>query len=189
MISWAHVHAEFRAKALMELPGAASSPSHDETEARGVAAAQAFGVDQLSSIGGELAGRRDDVDVVMGAFREFAPCRSGDRRGGTADSSARSRSNQGGGRRREMVAAVEKAGVEGRRAFVSRFSRRRAAPRRSSTLAILGTIISRAEFHRPCRHSRDRRPPGMADWMEDATLAAAAPGSTKARTPSIFFVG
>ena len=43
MISWAHVHAEFRAKALSEVPGARVVAIADENAARGRSAAKRFG--------------------------------------------------------------------------------------------------------------------------------------------------
>src|ERR1700688_2655606 len=64
MISWAHVHAEFRAKALKELPGARIVAISDDNEARGRAAAKRFGVDQFVADWRKLV-RRDDIDVVM----------------------------------------------------------------------------------------------------------------------------
>jgi hypothetical protein len=58
MISWAHVHAEFRAKALRELPGARIVAISDDNEARGRAAAPrpcASAPSNSSTIGANLS--------------------------------------------------------------------------------------------------------------------------------------
>jgi len=44
MIGWAHIHAEFRAKALSEIPGARVVAIADDNEERGRTAAERFGV-------------------------------------------------------------------------------------------------------------------------------------------------
>src|SRR5262245_60598709 len=64
MVSWAHVHAEFRAKALSEIPGARVVAIADENEARGRAAAQRFGVARFHKDWRAVVSD-PDVDVVM----------------------------------------------------------------------------------------------------------------------------
>src|SRR5215470_13316905 len=63
MISWAHVHAEFRAKALSEIAGTRIVAIADDDETRGRAAAKRWGA---SFVGDwrDLV-QRADVDVVM----------------------------------------------------------------------------------------------------------------------------
>ena len=51
MISWAHVHAEFRARAIGEIPGARIVAIADDDEARGRAAAERFGVADFTPTG------------------------------------------------------------------------------------------------------------------------------------------
>ena len=64
MISWAHVHAEFRAKALSEIPTARIVAISDDDEERGRHAADRFGVANFSTDWRHVV-ERDDVDVVF----------------------------------------------------------------------------------------------------------------------------
>ena len=64
MISWAHIHAEFRSKALSEIPGAEVIAVADDNIERGQSAAQRFKVSHFHSDWRELIAR-DDIDVVF----------------------------------------------------------------------------------------------------------------------------
>src|SRR5437660_9930566 len=64
MISWAHVHAEFRAKALSEIPGARIVAIADDDAARGRNAAKRFGVERFHADWRDLVSD-PAVDVVM----------------------------------------------------------------------------------------------------------------------------
>jgi predicted dehydrogenase len=170
MISWAHVHAEFRAKALKELPGARIVAISDDNEARGREAAKRFGVDQFTSDWRALV-RRDDIDVVMVHSENsrhvdhvIAAAEAGKHvfcekpiATGVADAA-------------RMVAAVERAGVEGTAAFVSRFSQEASRAKAVVDAGILGTIIHARSFIGLAGIREIGCPPDMADWMEDAAL-------------------
>jgi predicted dehydrogenase len=170
MISWAHVHAEFRAKALRELPGARIVAVSDDNEARGRAAAMRFGVEQFVDDWRELV-RRDDVDVVMvhsensrHADQVIAAAEAGkhvfcEKPVATSVADAH-----------RMVAAVEKAGVEGTAAFVSRFSQEASRAKAIVDAGILGTVIHARSFIGLAGIREIGCPPDMADWMEDPTL-------------------
>ena len=170
MISWAHVHAEFRAKALKELPDVRIIAIADDNEARGRAAAKRFGVDQFVADWRDLV-RRDDVDVVMvhsensrHVDQVIAAAEAGkhvfcEKPIATSVADAA-----------RMVAAVEKAGVEGTAAFVSRFSQEASRAKAVVDAGILGTIIHARSFIGLAGIREIGCPPDMADWMEDATL-------------------
>jgi predicted dehydrogenase len=170
MISWAHVHAEFRAKALRELPGTRIVAISDDNEVRGRAAAKRFGVDHFISDWRDLV-RRDDLDVVMvhsenahHADQVVAAAQAGKHVfcekpiATTVSDAAR------------MVKAVEEAGVEGTAAFVSRFSQEATRAKAVVDSGILGTIIHTRSFIGLSGIREIGCPPDMADWMEDPEL-------------------
>jgi predicted dehydrogenase len=64
MISWAHVHAEFRSRAISEIPGAEIVAIADDDQVRGQAAAERFGVADFTTDWRALVAR-DDLDLVM----------------------------------------------------------------------------------------------------------------------------
>jgi predicted dehydrogenase len=170
MISWAHVHAEFRAKALKELPGTRIVAISDDNEVRGRAAAKRFGVENFIADWRALV-RRDDIDVVM-VHSENS--RHADQVVAAAGAGkhvfcekpiATSRADA-----TRMLNAVEKAGVEGTAAFVSRFSQEATRAKAVVEAGILGTIIYARSFIGLAGIREIGCPPDMADWMEDAEL-------------------
>ena len=170
MISWAHVHAEFRAKALKELPNTRIVAISDDNEERGRAAAERFGVDNFVNDWKQLV-RRDDIDVVM-VHSENS--RHVDQVVASAEAGkhifcekpvATSRVDA-----ERMVKAVDKAGVQGTAAFVSRFSQEASRAKAIVDAGILGTIIHARSFIGLAGIREIGCPPDMADWMEDATL-------------------
>lgn len=170
MISWAHVHAEFRARALKELPGTRIVAISDDNEARGRAAAERFGVATFVEDWRDLV-RRDDIDVVMvhsenalHADQVVAAAEAGrhvfcEKPVATTTADAE-----------RMVAAVEAAGVDGTAAFVSRFSQEASRAKAVIDAGILGTIIHARSFIGLAGIREIGCPPDMADWMEDARL-------------------
>ena len=170
MISWAHVHAEFRAKALSEIPGARVVAIADDNEERGRAAAKRFGVGAFCKRWQDLIDR-DDVDVVMvhsensrhvdqvvraaeagkHVFCEkpVATC--------TADAV-------------KLTKAVERAGVDGTAAFVSRFSKEATRTKAVMDSGMLGKIINIRGFIGLAGIGEIGCPPDMTEWMEDAEL-------------------
>ena len=64
MISWAHIHAEFRSKALSEIPGAEVVAVADDNIERGKSAAERFNVRHFHSDWRDLIAR-EDIDVVF----------------------------------------------------------------------------------------------------------------------------
>jgi predicted dehydrogenase len=170
MISWAHVHAEFRAKALKELPGTRIVAISDDNEQRGRSAAQRFNVTDFIYDWRDLV-RRDDIDVVMvhsenarHADQVIAAAQAGkhvfcEKPIATSSSDAR-----------RMLEAVEKAGVEGTAAFVSRFSQEATRAKAILDSGILGSIIHTRSLIGLSGIREIGCPPDMADWMEDPAL-------------------
>jgi predicted dehydrogenase len=170
MISWAHVHAEFRAKALKELPHTRIVAIADDNEARGRAAAQRFGVEAFTTDWRKLVAR-DDIDVVMvhsenslHADQVVAAAQAGkhvfcEKPVATSVVDAA-----------RMVEAVERAGVDGTAAFVSRFSKEASRAKAVVDAGILGKLIHARSFIGLAGIREIGCPPDMADWMEDAIL-------------------
>jgi predicted dehydrogenase len=170
MISWAHVHAEFRAKALKELPGTRIVAISDDNEVRGRAAAKRFGVENFITDWRVLV-CRGDIDVVMvhsenarHADQVVAAAQAGKHvfcekpvATNTADAA-------------RMVDAVEKAGVQGTAAFVSRFSQEASRSKAVVESGMLGKIIHTRSFIGLAGIREIGCPPDMADWMEDPVL-------------------
>src|SRR5260370_35368054 len=69
-----------------------------------------------------------------------------------------------------MVRAVEKAGVQGTAAFVSRFSQEASRAKAVVDAGILGTIIHARSFIGLAGIREIGCPPEMADWIEAAAL-------------------
>jgi predicted dehydrogenase len=170
MISWAHVHAEFRAKALSEIPGARVVAISDDNEARGRAAAARFGVETFVADWRDLV-KRDDIDVVM-VHSENS--RHVDQVVAAAETGKHVFCEKPVATRPEdairMVRAVEKAAVEGTAAFVSRFSQEATRAKAVVDAGILGDIIHARSFIGLAGIREIGCPPDMADWMEDAEL-------------------
>lgn len=170
MISWAHVHAEFRAKALKELPNTRIVAISDDNEERGRAAAKRFGVDNFVADWKRLI-RRDDIDVVMvhsENSRHVDQVVASAEAGKHVFCEKPVATNRAGAE--QMVKAVEKAGVQGTAAFVSRFSQEASRAKAIVDAGILGTVIHARSFIGLAGIREIGCPPDMADWMEDATL-------------------
>jgi myo-inositol 2-dehydrogenase / D-chiro-inositol 1-dehydrogenase len=170
MISWAHVHAEFRAKAVKELPGTRIVAISDENEERGRSAAKRFGVSEFIPDWRDLV-RRDDLDVVMVHSENsrhvdhvIAAAEAGKHvfcEKPVATSAADAL---------KMVQAIENAGVEGTAAFVSRFSKEASRAKAIVESGMLGTIIHTRSFIGLSGIREIGCPADMADWMEDPVL-------------------
>jgi predicted dehydrogenase len=170
MISWAHVHAEFRAKALKELPGTRIVAISDDNEARGRAATKRFGADHFIPDWRELV-RREDIDLVMvhsenlrHADQVIAAAEAGkhvfcEKPIATSKVDAE-----------RMVDAVNRAGVQGTAAFVSRFSQEASRAKAIVESGILGTVIHTRSFIGLAGIREIGCPPDMADWMENEEL-------------------
>ncbi len=170
MISWAHVHAEFRAKALKELPGTKIVAISDDNEQRGRSAAQRFGVSEFIADWRDLV-RRDDIDVVMvhsensrHVDQVVAAAEAGkhvfcEKPVATSVADAE-----------KMVKAVEEADVEGTAAFVSRFSKEASRAKAVVDSGLLGTVIHTRSFIGLSGIREIGCPPDMAGWMEDPVL-------------------
>ncbi|GFJ79611.1 hypothetical protein Phou_037910 [Phytohabitans houttuyneae] len=189
MVSWAHVHAEFRAKALAEIPGARVVAIADDDAARGRAAAERFGVADFVPDWRHLV-TRDDVDVVMvhsensrHAEQVIAAAEAGkhvfcEKPVATTVADARA-----------MVDAVRAAGVDGTAAFVSRFSKEADRAKRIVDSGVLGQVLMTRSFIGLAGIAEIGCPPDMTAWMQDPALGGGAPGSTKARTASTCCAG
>jgi predicted dehydrogenase len=170
MISWAHVHAEFRAKALSELPGVRIVAIADDEEQRGRSAAERFGVDTFTTDWRQLI-KRDDLDVVM-VHSENA--RHADQVVAAAEAGLNVFCEKPIATRLEdaarMVTAVEAAGVDGTAAFVSRFSQEASRAKRIVDSGVLGEIIHARALIGLAGVAEIGCPPDMVEWMHDPQL-------------------
>jgi predicted dehydrogenase len=170
MISWAHVHAEFRARALSEIPGALVVAISDDDEARGRSAAQRFGVSEFTTDWRDIVAR-DDIDIVMvhsensrHAEQVVAAAQAGKHvfcekpiATSVADATA-------------MAAAVRDAGVDGTAAFVSRFSKEADRTKAIVDTGVLGEVLLTRSFIGLAGIAEIGCPPDMAAWMTNAEL-------------------
>jgi predicted dehydrogenase len=170
MISWAHVHAEFRAKALCEIPGARIVAISDENEERGRSAAKRFGVPTYCRHWQDLVSR-DDVDVAMVHSENN---RHVDQVVSAAQAGKHVFCEKPIATRVldaiRMVEAVEAAGVDGASAFVSRFSKEASRAKTIVESGILGKLILVRGLIGLAGIGEIGCPPEMTQWMEDASL-------------------
>jgi predicted dehydrogenase len=169
MISWAHVHAEFRAKALSEIAGAKIVAIADDNAARGRSAAERWGAPFVADWR-ELV-ERGDIDVVMvhsenarHVDQVVAAAEAGrhvfcEKPIATVTADAE-----------RMVATVAKAGVQGTAAFVSRFSKEASRMKAIVDAGALGDIIHVRGLIGLAGIAEIGCPPDMTAWMEDAAL-------------------
>jgi predicted dehydrogenase len=170
MISWAHVHAEFRARALSEIPGARVVAISDDDEVRGRSAAQRFGVSEFTPDWRDIVAR-DDVDIVMvhsensrHAEQVIAAAHAGkhvfcEKPIATSVADAT-----------DMVEAVRDAGVDGTAAFVSRFSKEADRTKAIVDTGVLGEVLLTRSFIGLAGIAEIGCPPDMAAWMTNAQL-------------------
>ncbi|MEU3983754.1 Gfo/Idh/MocA family oxidoreductase [Streptomyces sp. NPDC026672] len=170
MISWAHVHAEFRARALSEIPGARIVAIADEDEERGRAAARRWGVDDFTTDWRELVAR-DDIDIVM-VHSENA--RHVDQVVGAARAGKHVFCEKPVATRvqdaRAMADAVREAGVDGTAAFVSRFSQEAHRAKAIVDSGTLGDVLLTRSLIGLAGIAEIGCPPDMAAWMSDPEL-------------------
>jgi predicted dehydrogenase len=169
MISWAHVHAEFRAKAISEIPGATVVAVADDDTDRGRAAAERHGAAFEKSWRDLVA--RDDIDIVMvhsensrHAEQVVAAAEAGKHvfcekpiATTVADAVA-------------MAEAVRTAGVDGTAAFVSRFSKEADRAKKIVDSGVLGTVLLTRGFIGLAGIAEIGCPPDMTEWMSDPAL-------------------
>jgi predicted dehydrogenase len=170
MISWAHVHAEFRAKAISEIPGARIVAIADDDVARGSAAAERFGVADFTADWRQLVAR-DDLDLVMvhsengrHVDQVVAVAQSGkhvfcEKPIATTLGDAVA-----------MADAVRAAGVDGTAAFVSRFSKEAARAKAIVDSGVLGDILFTRSIIGLAGIAEIGCPPDMVAWMQDPVL-------------------
>jgi predicted dehydrogenase len=168
MISWAHIHAEFRAKALGELPDVEIVAIADDDVARGRAAAERHGVDRFHEDWRELLAA-PDIDAVVihsendrHAEQAIATAEAGkhvfcEKPIATSTDDAR-----------RMVEAVERAGVDGTAAFVSRFSQEAERAKRIVEAGAIGRILHARSLIGLAGIAEIGCPPDMVEWMTDA---------------------
>jgi predicted dehydrogenase len=169
MISFAHVHAEFRARAISEVPGAKIVAIADDDEVRGRAAAERWGVEDFTADWRELV-NRDDIDIVMVHSENadhvdavIAAARAGkhvfcEKPIATTVDDARA-----------MAAAVREAGVEGTAAFVSRFAKEADRAKAIVDTGVLGRVIFTRSVIGLAGIAEIGCPPDMVEWMSDRT--------------------
>jgi predicted dehydrogenase len=170
MISWAHVHAEFRAKAIGEIPGARVVAIADEDEARGRSAAERFGVDDFTTDWRALVAR-DDIDVVMvhsengnHVDQVIAAARAGKHVFCEKPIATKLEDAQA------MAAAVREAGVDGTAAFVSRFSKEADRAKAIVDSGVLGDVLFTRSIIGLAGIAEIGCPPDMVEWMADPVL-------------------
>jgi len=170
MISWAHVHAEFRARALAELPDVEVVAIADDDAERGRAAAGRFGVSDFHRDWRELVAR-DDLDLVM-VHSENA--RHVDQVIAVAESGKHVFCEKPIATRvedaRAMVEAVRAAGVDGTAAFVSRFSQEAGRVREIVDSGVLGETLLTRSLIGLAGIAEIGCPPDMVEWMTDPHL-------------------
>ncbi|MEV4619260.1 Gfo/Idh/MocA family oxidoreductase [Asanoa sp. NPDC049573] len=170
MVSWAHVHAEFRARAISEIPGARVVAISDDDADRGRAAAARHGVDTFVEDWRDLV-TRDDVDIVMvhsenGRHVEqvVAAAEAGKHvfcekpiATTVADATA-------------MAEAVRAHGVDGTAAFVSRFSKEADRAKKIVDSGVLGRVLLTRGLIGLAGIAEIGCPPDMTAWMSDPVL-------------------
>jgi len=170
MISWAHVHAEFRAKALSEIPGTRLVAVSDDNEERGRSAAKRFGAGRFHKRWQDLVAD-PEVDIVM-VHSENS--RHADQVVAVAEAGKHVFCEKPVATRVadavRMVAAVDKAGVDGTAAFVSRFSKEASRTKALIDSGVLGGIINLRALIGLAGIPEIGCPPDMTAWMEDGTL-------------------
>jgi predicted dehydrogenase len=167
MISWAHVHAEFRAQALSEIPQARIVAIADEEGSRGEQAAQHFGVTAFYNDWRALL-ERDDIDVV---FIHSENNRHVDEVVAAAESGKDIFCEKPMATTLEdadrMLEAVRKANVQLTTAFVSRFGQEAERAKRIVDTGILGDIVSARAIIGLAGVEEIGCPPDMARWIMD----------------------
>ena len=166
IVSWAHIHAEFCAKALSEIPTARLIAVADDNSVRGQDAAKRYGADFQSDWHDLI--RRDDIDVVFiesennrHAEQAIAAARAGkdifcEKPMATTLKDAD-----------RMLAAAQEAGVGLTVAFVSRFGKEAERAKRILDSGVIGDILSARAVIGLAGIEEIGCPPEMARWMED----------------------
>jgi predicted dehydrogenase len=169
MISWAHIHAQFRARALSEIPGVRVVAVSDDNQRRGSTAAEELGAHFVSDWR-ELV-KRPDVDIVMVHSENsrhpeqvIEAARAGkhvfcEKPVATATGDAE-----------EMVAAIEEAGVDGTAAFVSRFSKEASRAFEIMRSDAIGAVLFTRSFIGLAGLEEIGLPAHMTAWMADPAL-------------------
>lgn len=170
MISWAHIHAEFRAKALTEIPGAEVVAIADDNIDRGKSAADRFNVTNFHADWRDLIAR-DDIDVVFVHSENNAhidqvlmAAASGKDifcekpMATTLEDADR------------MVKAAADNKVELTTAFVSRFAQEAERAKQIVDSGILGDIVSARSIIGLAGLGEIGCPADMVAWMEDPVL-------------------
>lgn len=170
MISWAHIHAEFRAKALSETPGVRIVAIADDNEERGKSAAARFGVEWFSTDWRQLVAR-PEIDVVMvhsESGRHIDQVVAAAEAGKHVFCEKPIATNLEDADR--MVAAVRKARVDGTTAFVSRFSQEASRAKRIVDTGLLGEVVNTRALVGLAGIREIGCPPDMAAWMSNVSL-------------------
>jgi predicted dehydrogenase len=169
MVSWAHIHAQFRARALSEITGAVVVAVSDDNRPRGEKAAKEFGAEWVSDWRDLVS--RPDVDVVMVHSENsrhpehvIQAARAGkhvfcEKPVATEVQDAE-----------KMVAAIEEAGVDGTAAFVSRFSKEASRASEVMRSGAIGDVLFTRSFIGLEGLEEIGLPDDMVAWMADPEL-------------------
>jgi predicted dehydrogenase len=167
MLSFAHVHAEFRAKALSEIPGARVVVVADDNQARGCDAADRHAGGEFTPDWRELVAR-GDLDLIM-VHSENA--RHAEQVVAIAEAGIDVFCEKPIATRLEdgarMLEAVERAGVDATVAFVSRFSQEAERAKRIVDTGALGEIVNARSLIGLAGVAEIGCPPEMVAWFED----------------------
>lgn len=167
MISWAHIHAEFRSKALSEIPGAEVVAVADDNIERGKSAAERFNVPHFHADWRDLVARQDidvvfvhsennaHVDQVVMAAEYSKDIFCEKPMATTLDDADR------------MVKAAADNNVELTVAFVSRFAQEAERAKQIVDSGILGDIVSTRSIIGLAGLGEIGCPADMVAWMED----------------------
>ena len=166
MVSWAHIHAQFRARALSEIPGAVVVAVSDDNRPRGEKAAKEFGAEFVTDWRDLVS--RPDIDVVMVHSENsrhpdqvIEAARAGkhvfcEKPVATDVQDAE-----------KMVAAIEQAGVDGTAAFVSRFSKEASRASEVMRSGAIGDVLFTRSFIGLKGLEEIGLPDDMVAWMAD----------------------
>lgn len=169
MISWAHIHAQFRARALSEIPGARVVAVSDDNGGRGARAAKEFGAEFVSDWR-ELV-KRPDIDVVMvHSENSRHPDQVIEAAGAGKHVFCEKPVATAAGDAEKMVAAIEEAGVDGTAAFVSRFSKEASRAYEIMRSGAIGEVLFTRSLIGLAGLEEIGLPDGMTAWMSDPEL-------------------
>jgi predicted dehydrogenase len=167
MLSWAHVHAEFRTKALLEIPGVRVVAIADDNRERGEDAGRRWGVTDVYQDYRKLVERKD-IDVI---FVHSENNKHADQVEAAAEAGKDIFCEKPMATTLEdadrMLAAVKRNNVQMVVAFVSRFAKEAERAKRIVDTGVLGEIVSARSVIGLAGIKEIGCPEDMEAWMID----------------------